>query len=310
MNTVSRAQGASMGSLQLNFPTLPHTFLKAMELSRDVENINIDEVAQVVQNDLSAVTRILRVVNSAYHGVRSEINSVRRAVVVLGPEAVLGIVMSMSLIDLRSNLDVTTTIPFLNLVRHSIATGFIARHLTAQSELVKAPSADRQELLNEAFTTGLLHDFGKIVLLHNFSEKASELYAEPTPSSTSDADVLTLERQVFGFSHSETGGYLMNELNFPPAISAIVERHHNYLETEGLSDEIRALLHIVVMSNRLANTIGYGFNREISEESFAEDPVLDILLENRVFNFNEKVLLIDQALELRPHVDEYLNEVV
>ena len=309
MNVVSRAAGTSLGKLQLNFPTLPHTFLRAMELSRDVENINIDEVVQVVQNDLSAVTRILRIVNSAYHGIRSEINSIRRAVVVLGPEAVLGIVMSMSLVDLRSNLDVTTTVPFMNLVRHSIATGFIARHLMSKTKLARSEQIDRQELLNESFTAGLLHDFGKIVLLHNFPDKAAELYKVPMPAQKNDQEILVLERQVFGFSHAETGGYLMHELNFPPKISAIVERHHSVEASTGLPESVSSLLHIVVMSNRLANTLGYGFNHQINERKFAEDPVLDLLIQNQVFDFKEKVLLIDEALELKPFVDEYLSEV-
>ena len=309
MNVVSRPKGTSMGSFQLNFPTLPHTFLRAMELSRDVDNISIDEVVQVVQNDLSAVTRILRVVNSAYHGVRSEINSIRRAVVVLGPEAVLGIVMSMSLIDLRSNLDVTTAVPFLNLVRHSIATGFIARHLMSKSNMPANASIDRQEMLNGAFTAGLLHDFGKIVLLHNFPDEAAALYETPLSAETPDKDILTKEREVFGFSHPETGGYLMKELNFPPGIAVIVERHHNLHNNDDLSQEMLNLLHIVMMSNLLANTLGYGFNHEITEQTFAEDPILDILVKDHVFDVSDKVLLIEEAFELRPFVDEYLNEV-
>ena len=298
-----------MGNLQLNFPTLPHTFLRAMELSRDVENINIDEVVQVVQNDLSAVTRILRVVNSAYYGVRSEINSIRRAVVVLGPEAVLGIVMSMSLIDMRTNLNMTNAVPFLNLVRHSIATGFIARHLVSNTKMADDTNKDRQELLNEAFTIGLLHDFGKIVLLHNFPDQASQLYEEAMPEDNSDEIILGVERQVFGFNHAETGGYLMKALNFPPALSVIVERHHTYSHTEDLPDSIKALLHIIVFSNRLANTLGYGFNRQISEQVFAEDPIHDLLIDQRVFNISDKVILLDEAFKLRPSVEEYLNEV-
>lgn len=309
MNVANRATGTSLGNFQLNFPTLPYTFLRAMELSRDVENINIEDVVNVVQNDLGAVTRILRVVNSAYHGIRSEINSIRKAVVVLGPEAVLGIVMSMSLIDLRSSLDGVTTVPFLNLVRHSIATGFIARHLIDRSAISRTQQIDRQEVLNEAFTTGLLHDFGKIVLLHNFPEKAAKWYEEVILIEKSDEDILAQERQVFGFSHAETGGYLMHALNFPPAISTIVERHHDLNAPAELTPYIRALLHIVIMSNRLANALGYGFNRRITEQAFAEDPILDIVLEDNIFDVTEKVLLIEDAFELRPHVDEYLSEV-
>ncbi len=309
MKLAASAKSTSLGNFQLNFPTLPHTFLRAMELSRDVESINLDEVVNVVQNDLGAVTRILRVVNSAYYGVRSEINSIRRAVVVLGPEAVLGIVMSMSLVDLRSNLNVTTAVPFLNLVRHSIATGFIARNLIAKAVLPTSSARDKQELLNEAFTVGLLHDFGKIVLLHNFPEKAALLYEGAMDPTLRDEEILEKERQVFGFSHAETGGFLMNQLNFPPAISTIVERHHDFENISELPTAIRSLLYIIVMSNRLANTMGYDFNHKISEQVFAEDPVLDLVMEEGIFDMESKVILIEEALALQPIVDEYLNEV-
>lgn len=309
MKLAASAKSTSLGNFQLNIPTLPHTFLRAMELSRDVESINLDEVVNVVQNDLGAVTRILRVVNSAYYGVRSEINSIRRAVVVLGPEAVLGIVMSMSLVDLRSNLNVTTAVPFLNLVRHSIATGFIARNLIAKAAVPTSSVRDKQELLNEAFTAGLLHDFGKIVLLHNFPEKAALLYESSIDPTCCDEEILEKERQIFGFSHAETGGFLMNQLNFPPAISAIVERHHDFENISELPTAIRSLFYIIVMSNRLANAMGYDFNHKISEQVFAEDPVLDLVIEQGLFDMESKVILIEEALALQPIVDEYLNEV-
>ncbi len=136
------------------------------------------------------------------------------------------------------------------------------------------------------------------------------LYDEPMTEEKSDEEILAMERQVFGFSHAETGGYLMHTLNFPPVISAIVERHHDLTVSDEVIPSVRTLLHIVVLANRLANTIGYGFNRELSQQAFAEDPILDILLEDNIFDVKEKVLLIEEAFELKPHVDEYLNEVI
>ena len=128
-------------------------------------------------------------------------------------------------------------------------------------------------------------------------------------SELSDSEMLAKEREVFGFSHPGTGGYLMKELNFPPAIAVIVERHHDLNAIDDLTQEIRNLLHIVMMSNRLSNTLGYGFNHEISEQEFAEDPILDILVKDEVFDVSDKVILVDEAFELRPFVDEYLSEV-
>jgi putative nucleotidyltransferase with HDIG domain len=281
-----------------------------MELSRNVDSISIDQVVDVIQNDPSAVTRILRVVNSAYYGIRAEVNSIRRAVIILGPEAVLGIVMSMSLIDLRTNLDVTTTVPFLNLVRHSIATAFIARHLVSISPVLHEVHNTESDLLNEAFTIGLLHDFGKIVLLHNFPEQAADLYGQIMPPGISDKEALAIEREVFGFHHAETGGFLMQELKFPSAIAAVVERHHNYHDATHLTESMRTLLHLIVVSNRLANTLEYDFNHSLTLQEFKDDDVLDLLIEDRIFDVSDKDEFVDLIMGLKNELDKYVNEVV
>ncbi len=309
MNASSCAKGTSLGKMQLNFPTLPHTFLHAMELSRHVGDVSIEEVVQVIQNDPSAVTRILRVVNSAYHGMRSEVNSIHQAVIILGPEAVLGIVMSMSLIDLRASLNVTTTAPFLNLVRHSIATGFLARHIFAISSEYKGDNQAGRNQQNEAFTTGLLHDFGKIVLLHNFPDQAADLYGNLMPEDIDDEEALNVERNVFGFNHAETGGYLMKLLKFPATIAAIVERHHSNSTSDQLPPELRGLLHIVVVSNCLANTLGYGFNHQYSLDKFKTDDVLDQILDTQLIPVNSKEELIDKFMGCRDVLDAYVNDV-
>lgn len=309
MNGSSCAKGTSLGKMQLNFPTLPHTFLHAMELSRHIGDVSIDEVVQVIQNDPSAVTRILRVVNSAYHGMRSEVNSIHRAVIILGPEVVLGIVMSMSLIDLRTSLDVTTTAPFLNLVRHSIATGFLARQIFAMSSEYQGDNKLGRNQQNEAFTTGLLHDFGKIVLLHNFPEQAADLYGNLMPEDIDVEAALQVERNVFGFNHAETGGYLMNLLKFPATIAAIVERHHSKDAAEALPSELRGLLYIVEVSNCLANTLGYGFNHQYSLDKLRTDDVLDRILEVQLVPAGSKAKLIEKFLGLQDELDAYVNEV-
>jgi HD-like signal output (HDOD) protein len=90
-------------SLKIDLPVLPHTFLMATGLLRQIDQITIDEVVEVLENDPGAVTRILRVVNSAYYSMRQEVTSLHRAVIVLGPETVLGIVMSVSLTDMKDN---------------------------------------------------------------------------------------------------------------------------------------------------------------------------------------------------------------
>ena len=130
----------SFQDIEIDLPGLPHTFVQAMELSKKADEITIDAVVDIIRNDPIATTRILSIVNSTYYAMRYEVTSIRKAVIVLGPGTVISVLMSISLIDLRTALDASLPIPFVDLVRHSIATAFLL------VRLLRCPSSLRWNL--------------------------------------------------------------------------------------------------------------------------------------------------------------------
>ncbi len=296
-------------NLNVNLPVLPHTFLLAMGLSRQVDEVEIDEVVEVIENDPGAVTRVLRVVNSAYYGLRREITSLHRAVVGLGPQAVLGIVMSVSLEDMKEHLHVTTSDAFHRLIRHNVAVGYISKRVVSMSTLGNQKRAG-EDYTSEAFTLGILHDFGKIVLFYNFPEKAVSFYDVSHPFDVDAQELLEQERALFGFDHVQAGQYLMHELNFLSSMEMAVASHHNYAERIDREEGEQYLLDVVVISNKLANTLGFSFNRSISRKTFMEDPYWDQLLEAKFFEEENKELLFEEFFGLKERVSAYLSEII
>lgn len=300
---------SSLEGLSINIPTLPHTLMLAMGLSREADTIAIDDVVDVIQNDPGAVTRVLRVVNSAFYGMRKEITTIRRAVVVMGPEAVLGILMSMSLGDMKDSMNIVDNQIFNRLVRHSIATGFLTKQLVLKSRLVHDENTDRQEYLNEAFTMGLLHDFGKIVILYNYPNEAAELYDSVSAVDTPNLQLLDNERKVFGFDHVQAGKHLMDALNFLPFMTKVVAHHHSWTAASSFEPSLQHLLYFVAAGNKLANSLGYSFNHTISRLSVQQDPMWDVMLQEKVFDVEDKEALFLELFGLSDQVSGYVNEV-
>ena len=296
--------------LNVDLPVLPHTFLLAMGLSRQVDEIEIEEVVEVIENDPGAVARVLKVVNSAYYGLRREVTSLYRAVVGLGPQAVLGIVMSVSLQDMKEHLHVTTSDAFHRLIRHNVAVGFFARQVVSMSRLGNQRVTNGEDYTSEAFTLGLLHDYGKIVFFYNHPEEARAFYEEKHEVDISAQDLLAEERRRFGFDHVQAGQYLMHELNFLRSMEMTVAAHHNYAEPADRSASEQYLLNVVVASNKLANVMGFSFNHIISRKSFIEDPFWDELLEANFFEEKDKTLLFESCFGLKERASAYLNEII
>ena len=309
MDATQSESTTSFQDIEIDLPGLPHTFVQAMELSKNADEITIDAVVDIIVNDPIATTRILSIVNSTYYATRYEVTNIRKAVIVLGPGTVISVLMSISLIDLRTALDASLPIPFVDLVRHSIATAFLARQIASMSILNKMET-EAEDLLNDAFTAGLLHDFGKLVLIHNYAERAVNVYNKVVPFTTSDAHMLGVEKTMFGYDHAQMGAYMMRELKMPEKLCALIEAHHLVHPPKDMDTVSRILLGILKLSNRLASNLGYKYNREVGSGALYEDPLVDLLLEEKVFEVADKAQLFDEIWNLKAVLKEYVDAVV
>lgn len=285
----------TLEELDLRCPPLPNTLLEAVELTHAPGDPDLKQVVELAQRDPAVAARVLRVVNSAAYGQRSEVTSVQRAVVALGPNTVVGLVLSMSMMDTKNALDAETTLPFLNLARHSVATAFLAQQLGNYAE---ARHAEQQ---GTAFTAGLLHDFGKLVFLFNLPGASVRLYGGSERRAV--AERYEAERAAFGHNHAAVGAALAEKLRFPGALCRAIALHHDAVDNP---DAPPAAL-IVATANVAANGLGYALDGETTWDEAAAHPIWDRLAGARILEVRDRdelLAIVDRSRErLAPYVD-------
>lgn len=267
--------GATLSKLELRCPPLPQTLTGALELMHAPEHMEVKPVTKMVERDPAVVARLLQTVNSAYYGLQRSISSTRRAVVMLGPVAVTGMVVGMNMLKLRSIVDGPAKDCFLRLIQHNIAVAHLTRVLTEQ---LPARSHRIHAATGHAFTAGLLHDFGKIILVYNFAEESVALYEDQTiGTQVQDPDLCQMEQLLFGYDHTEAGEFAARKLNFPEALIDVMRHHHTPHALEA-DDDAGRLMRAVVAANEAAKAMGYAFIEPRTWDDTLEHPVWAHLL--------------------------------
>lgn len=298
----------TLRTLELRCPPLPQTLVEALDLIDNPQKMEVGPVTEMVQRDPIVVARLLHTVNSAYYGLRHTISSAERAVVMLGPVAVAGIVLGMHMLKLRSILEGPAGPCFQRLIRHSIASAFLTRHLLqgAPRSLEERRSAAR---LGVSFTAGLLHDFGKIILVYNFQDEALELYDDQKLRKKILAeDDREFERLLFGCDHTEAGEFAARKLNFPEVLVNVIRHHHDPSADTG-DDEKDRLIRATAAANLAAKAMGYAFTREESPEGIAEDPIWRRLVAKDLPQFKTSGDLVEELFRQQGHLDEYVQHL-
>lgn len=303
MEERSLSPRATLSKLELRCPPLPQTLMEAMDLIDQPEKLEVGPVTEMVQRDPIVVARLLQIVNSAYYGLRHAISSADRAVVMLGPVAVAGIVVGMNMLKLRSMLDGPAAQCFLRLIRHSVATAFLARHLLDQD----APRSMAR--IGVGFTSGLLHDFGKIILVYNFPEEAVKFYdMQALDQQVTDEDERHLEQLLFGCDHTEAGEYVARKLSFPDTLTDVIRLHH---EPDRPTDQTETdrVVRAVAVANLATKAMGYAFTKDLSWERCVEAPVWSAFAHTNSTRYADEVALLEDMQAQQEHLDQYVHEL-
>jgi putative nucleotidyltransferase with HDIG domain len=195
-------------------PPFPQVVLKAFSLLKDPE-VSASELVDVIQYDPIITTRILKVCNSASFGFAGEIDSLHKALVLLGNNQMMQILVTIGSVDFLIDRWEGYGLETGELWEHSVSCALMSQVLIKQLDV----SED-----HGLFTAALLHDVGKIVLSqYALSEypKIKELITRRGYSS------IEAEKEVLGFDHAELGSLLAQKWQFPMHIARVIEAHHN-----------------------------------------------------------------------------------
>src|SRR6266849_3031439 len=196
------------------FRSLPTLYVEVLKELRS-PNASAQAVGEIVAKDLAMSAKMLQIVNSAFYGLQRKITDPSEAVLLLGMDTVQSLVLS---IQVYAELDKVKPLYFSmdKLWRHSMAVGHLAKHLTRMV-------TDDPAMADEAFTAGLFHDIGKLVLATNLAEPYSCALALAIKRKL---PLWEVEAELFGATHAETGAYLLGLWGLPVSVLEASALHH------------------------------------------------------------------------------------
>jgi HD-like signal output (HDOD) protein len=195
-------------------PSLPTLYREVMQELQSPD-ASIEKIGQIISKDLGMLTKMLQVVNSPFYGLPRRISSATQAVALLGLETIKSLVLSMKVFS-QFESSAQTFFSLDILWNHGMTTGRYARMIA------KGQGTETRDM-EDAFTAGLLHDVGLLVLATNVPDQYTETLALMNQGiAESEA-----ERQVLGATHAEVGGYLLGTWGLSDPIVEAVAFHHD-----------------------------------------------------------------------------------
>lgn len=219
--------------------TLPHIFVRISQLVEDPGS-NTSDIAKAISQDPSFTARLLRVANSPFYGFPSSIDTVSKAVSIIGTSQIRSLALSMSIAKSFDGLP-NKLVSMENFWRHSLYCAMIARILAKRARKCDAEAV---------FTAGLLHDVGQLVIFNRMPEKAREALLL-MQDSIDDLPPNEAEQQIMGFDHAQVGMELAHQWKLPPLLAECIGYHHSIGKTRRYPREV-ALVHLANIFAQMA----------------------------------------------------------
>jgi HD-like signal output (HDOD) protein len=220
-----------------DLPTLPAVIRQVSSLIETNET-DLKKIADVITTDSALSLRILRLVNSAFYGLRNRVTSLQHAVVALGLRAVYNLMLGLTVVKLFKNGKSPHFDPEM-LWRHSFGCALLSEKIAG---LVRYPFPD------ECFIAGLLHDMGRLVFDQYLHDRFS---AACRHSEEQKCSLLKSEKAVIGFDHAEAGAWLAQRMIIPDSFVHVIRYHHEPSKLPAGDTPYRDIVRITSTSNRI-----------------------------------------------------------
>jgi HD-like signal output (HDOD) protein len=226
------------------FGSLPLVFHKLLEVINDPRSSATD-VAEVISKDTDLSVRLLRIVNSAFYGIRSKIDTISRAVTIIGSNQLLSLAMGVTVINFFRGIP-NTLANMDSFWRHSVSCGIAARLIASYH---RTPNTER------FFVTGLLHDIGRLLI---FKELPAYGQAVLLTARARKSLLPPVEEKILGFTHHKLGGILLKHWKFPVSLEKNVRYHHEPHKAVNKNEAA-----VILLADLLAHALGHGSSGEI-----------------------------------------------
>lgn len=215
-----------------NLVSLPDVCIKVSRLI-DAPNYSAATLGDIISQDTDLSARLLRLVNSAFFNLKCPVETISRAITVIGTSEIRDLVMATTAARVFTGIP-GDLVDMTEYWRYSITTGVIAGELAKQCNVLHS---------ERLFVMGILHDIGRLVIYLKLPQKARDVLLITGGDDTLLSDA---ETDVIGFTHMDVGGALLRQWKLPERIVSVVAHHHRPASTQVFQLET-TILHLATL---------------------------------------------------------------
>ncbi len=216
--------------------SLPEIVIELNQLANNPRS-TLADICELIGKDPALIIRLLKIVNSPFYGFPSQVDTLSQAVTIIGTQQLRNLVLSTELIN-KFPVIPAGLASIESFWSHSLYCAVAAQHIAMYRQL---PCPERY------FIAGILHDIGKMVMYLAMPEDSIKAMEKVDPER---ANILEVEREIFGFDHAMVGAELLWHWRLPESIIEPVACHHSPDDANIFKQESST----VNIANKLSNS--------------------------------------------------------
>jgi HD-like signal output (HDOD) protein len=201
----------------VSIPTIPTLLIEINDVLL-AEDGTTSDAAEIVARDPAIAAKVLRLVNSPFYGLRAPVTGISLACSMLGLQTIRNAVIQATVLDRFADGPELAGFTAPSLWDHSFKAATAARLLAAATAMDIGMSRD------DAYTGGLMHDIGKMVLLQSAPDEFARALRESRRRNT---PLARIEKELFGFDHAHVAGLLAHRWKLPVCLQVAITNHHS-----------------------------------------------------------------------------------
>lgn len=230
-----------------DLPTLSSVVNQINENEKKM-SLTAKSLGEIINTDPALSSKVLRLANSAYYGLAKEVTTIDRAVTVLGFNTIKSLALSASIYKIFKD-GKHQPIDMEGLWRHSLGSA-------VSSKIICRVANPSQDIPEQAFLAGILHDIGIIAFAYKLPEKLALVLKTAKEMHSQQSDI---EKDVIGFNHQKIGSMMADLWNFPDQYINAIKWHHIPMPDQLNDKKIDSILaNAVFVGNQMAKALKLG----------------------------------------------------
>ncbi len=197
-----------------DLPTLPVIVHNIFNAAMD-DTTSTEDLARIISYDQGITNKLLRLANSIYYGQRSKVDTIKKAIVIIGFDEIIGVITGMTVLSSFAEKTSGLSLDIKALWIHCIGCATAAKEIAVRTN---------PGIAKKIFIPALLHDMGKVIFSIYFKKEYRDVRASAMEKKR---PLYRLEPDFFGIDHAVLAGLLMKRWSFPDEILIPCRFHHN-----------------------------------------------------------------------------------